>query len=236
MKRKLLELIILTLLVVLLYIPSVYATGASVSLNKNQAKPGETVELYFDLTTTAVEYDVVINANDKSLYSSAQLVSDISKGNAESFALYQDGNASKKQYSSGTRIATIKYTISNKAKAGSKLELTIEGDVLDARGLRSKFDEKLTIDIVDQPTVPDEPSRPSQPDQPSQPSQPSQPTQPDKPAEVPVKKPTQSEPIPKAGISPNFTLVIICVLAWCALISYANINKINKKAIRLLDK
>ena len=58
MKNKFLKLIVLTFLLILLYIPSSYAAGATVKASKTEIKPGDTVELYVDLSTTSIGYDI----------------------------------------------------------------------------------------------------------------------------------------------------------------------------------
>ena len=128
MKQTILKICLLTIIAICIHIPFCYASGANVSVSKTNVEPGETIEMYINLTTESIGCDLNINISENSnLISSAKLVSNITKGNASRIYLIQIED--RKIFQPGTKIATIKYTISENAKEGDKIRINVNGEV-----------------------------------------------------------------------------------------------------------
>lgn len=152
MSNKLLKSIILTIIVLVsLYVPRCYAAGASVGASTTSAKPGDTVELYIDLSTASIGYDLQISTSNDDLISSSEVVSKIGSGDTSRIYLVQlAGSDDRTTYPAGTRIATIKYTIAETATVGSTLTLNVSGEVAgETSSDKNEMNESVTINIVD---------------------------------------------------------------------------------------
>ena len=162
MNNKLLKTIILTIIVLVsLYVPRCYAAGASVGASTTSAKPGDTVELYIDLSTASIGYDLQISTSNDDLISSSEVVSKIGSGDTSRIYLVQlAGSDDRTTYPAGTRIATIKYTIAETATVGSTLTLNVTGDVAgETSSDKNEMNESVTINIVDSSNEGEEPEQ-----------------------------------------------------------------------------
>lgn len=147
MKNKILSIVTIVLVTIMLGATNIYAEGANVSLSSNTVKAGETVELYINLSTESVGYDIKVNTNS-SLIESAELVNKIGEGNTSRIYLVQL-SAQRTIYSSGTRIATIKYKVSNNAKEGDKITINVSGDIAGKNSSeKNTMNESLTLSVV----------------------------------------------------------------------------------------
>lgn len=162
MSNKLLKSIILTIIVLVsLYVPKCYAAGASISASTISAKPGDTVELYIDLSTASIGYDLQISTSNDDLISSSEVVSKIGSGDTSRIYLVQlAGSDDRTTYPAGTKIATIKYTIAETATVGSTLTLNVTGDVAgETSSDKNEMNESVTINIVDSSNEGQEPEQ-----------------------------------------------------------------------------
>lgn len=162
MSNKLLKSIILTIIVLVsLYVPKCYAAGASVGVSTTSAKPGDTVELYIDLSTASIGYDLQISTSNDDLISPSEVVSKIGSGDTSRIYLVQlAGSDDRTTYPAGTRIATIKYTIAETATVGSTLTLNVTGDVAgETSSDKNEMNESVTINIVDSSNEGEEPEQ-----------------------------------------------------------------------------
>ena len=150
MKNKFLKLIVLTFLIILLYIPSSYAAGATVKASKTEIKPGDTVELYVDLSTTSIGYDIKFSESNKSLISSSEVVSKIGQGDTSRIYLIQiESEENRVKHPAGTRIATLKYKIADTAKAGDTLTINVKGDIAgESSAEKNTMDESVTLKVA----------------------------------------------------------------------------------------
>lgn len=151
MSNKLLKKIILiTIALIALYMPKCFAAGASIGTSTTSAKPGDTVELYIDLLTASIGYDLQISADNTGLISSSELVNKIGSGDISRIYLVQLASSSDRiTHPSGTRIATIKYTIAETATPGSKITLNVAGNVAGQTSSdKNVMNENITINIV----------------------------------------------------------------------------------------
>lgn len=162
MNNKLLKTIILTIIVLVsLYVPRCYAAGASVGASTTSAKPGDTVELYIDLSTASIGYDLQISTSNDDLILSSEVVSKIGSGDTSRIYLVQlAGSDDRTTYPAGTRIATIKYTIDETATVGSTLTLNVSGEVAgETSSDKNSMNESVTINIVDSSNEGQEPEQ-----------------------------------------------------------------------------
>lgn len=151
MNNKILKKIILiTIALIAIYMPKCFAAGASISASTTSAKPGDTVEMYIDLTTPSIGYDLQISTDNSGLISASQVVNKIGSGNTSRIYLVQLASSSDRiTHPSGTRIATIKYTISETATHGSKITLNVAGNVAgESSSDKNTMNESITINIV----------------------------------------------------------------------------------------
>lgn len=227
MKKIVLKTIMILLIVVLLNISKCYAAGASLSLNNNDVTPGSTVELYVALTTESQAFEINVKPTTNSnLIETSELTSKIGEGNTSKIYLVQVAPESeRKTYTSGTRIATIKYKISNSAKAGDKITINVSGDVGGKTSEeKNTMNENITINVVAAtPSTPDKTPTGDKQEQPAQ-----QPNQ-----QQPAKNDTSSNKatgkIPKAGIIEEKYIIpaitIIIILQVVLVIRYVKLNK-----------
>lgn len=152
MINKSLKIMVSILIVLFLSITKSYATGAILSLSKNEAKSGDTIELYINLSTDSIGYDIKIEPQNSNLISSSEVVSKIGDGNASRIYLVQLKAENERQvYANGTRIATIKYKISDSAKVGDKITIKVSGDVVGKSSAeKNTIDETVTFDVVEE--------------------------------------------------------------------------------------
>lgn len=251
MNNKLLKTIILTIIVLVsLYVPRCYAAGASVGASTTSAKPGDTVELYIDLSTASIGYDLQISTSDDDLISSSEVVSKIGSGDTSRIYLVQlAGSDDRTTYPVGTRIATIKYTIAETATVGSTLTLNVAGEVAgETSSDKNSMNESVTINIVDSSNEGQEPEQ-EQPGQ-EQPGQ-EQPEQENPPQEnLPQDEQSQDVTsqgdqnqevakvsengekddsiapgvIPKAGVK-GFAILVLAILVAIMCTSFRKYNK-----------
>ena len=247
MSNKLLKSVILTIIVLVsLYVPKCYAVGASISVSTISAKPGDTVELYIDLSTASIGYDLQISTSDDDLISSSEVVSKIGSGDASRIYLVQlAGSDDRITYPAGTRIATIKYTIAETATVGSALTLNVAGEVAgETSSDKNEMNESVTINIVDssstdegQTQVPDEESEQPEQENPPQENLPqdeqsqdvtSQGDQNQEVAKVSEngEKDDSIAPgvIPKAGVK-GFAILVVAILVAIMCDSFRKYNK-----------
>lgn len=247
MSNKLLKSIILTIIVLVsLYVPKCYAVGASISASTISAKPGDTVELYIDLSTASIGYDLQISTSNDDLISSSEVVSKIGSGDTSRIYLVQlAGSDDRTTYPTGTRIATIKYTIAETATVGSTLTLNVTGDVAgETSSDKNEMNESVTINIVDssstdegQTQVPDEESEQPEQENPPQENLPqdeqsqdvtSQGDQNQEVAKVSEngEKDDSIAPgvIPKAGVK-GFAILVVAILVAIMCASFRKYNK-----------
>lgn len=151
MKKIVLKVVVLFVIALFANLSNVYADGATVSLEKNSVKPGETVELYIELSTESIGYDIRITPTSSNLISSTELVNRIGEGNTARIYLVQlASNSQKTVYQPGTRIATLRYKISDSAKAGDKIKIDIAGDVAGKNSTeKNTMSESVTVNIVE---------------------------------------------------------------------------------------
>ena len=153
MKNKIVIKILLLVFAILIYIPSVYAAGATVSTSTTSAKPGDTIEVYVDLSVGSIGYDLNVTLNNDNLISSSErtkAISEMDANKTNKISLIQVVSSENRIiYPVGTRIATIKYKIADDAKAGSSLVVNVKGDVAGTNSSeRNTMDESVTIKIV----------------------------------------------------------------------------------------
>lgn len=247
MSNKLLKSIILTIIVLVsLYVPKCYAVGASISASTISAKPGDTVELYIDLSTASIGYDLQISTSNDDLISSSEVVSKIGSGDTSRIYLVQlAGSDDRTTYPTGTRIATIKYTIAETATVGSTITFNVAGDVAgETSSDKNEMNESVTINIVDssstdegQTQVPDEESEQPEQENPPQENLPqdeqsqdvtSQGDQNQEVAKVSEngEKDDSIAPgvIPKAGVK-RFAILVVAILVAIMCASFRKYNK-----------
>lgn len=158
MSSKLLKRIILiTIALIVLYIPHCFAAGANVSTSASTAKPGDTIELYIDLTTSSIGYDIQITTDNENLISASEVIDKIGSGDSSRIYLVQlAGAADRITYPSGTRIAKIKYTISENATEGDKITFNVAGSVAgETSSDKNSMNESATISIINPPNTDD---------------------------------------------------------------------------------
>lgn len=154
MKNKIIiKVVLLIVFLILLYIPSVHAAGATLSPSTTTAKPGDTVEVFVDLAVESIGYDLNVSLNNDSLISSAERTKSLSEMDANKtnkISLIQVVSAENRiTYSVGTRIATIKYKIADDATAGSNLIVNVKGNIAGKNSSeKNTMDESVTINIV----------------------------------------------------------------------------------------
>lgn len=144
------KIIVIAIALIAIYMPKCFATSASISASETSAKPGDTVEMYIDLTTPSIGYDLQISTDNSGLISASQVVNKIGSGNTSRIYLVQLASSSDRiTHPSGTRIATIKYTIAETAAPGSKITLKVAGNVAGASSSdKNTMNESITISIV----------------------------------------------------------------------------------------
>lgn len=155
MNRKVIKIIILAIIMLLtVYLPNSFASGATISTSTASVKPGETVELYIDLSTASIGYDINISVNDSSLIESSEVVSKIGEGNSSRIYLVQLAAASERTvYPVGTRIAKIKYKIASNAPADSQITFTVTGEVAGETSQdRNTINETASVTVVSSST------------------------------------------------------------------------------------
>ena len=120
----------------------------SISTDSNRILPGDTVELYIDLETESVAYDIEIEVDNDDLIESSELVERLGTGDTSRIYLVQFNKESNRTiYKPDTRIARLKYTISQNAKIGDKIEVTVKGDIV-GKNSTEKNPFETSIEIV----------------------------------------------------------------------------------------
>ena len=130
--KKIFTIMLFTILVFVSSFSNVYGASeaATVSLNKTSAKAGEEVELYIDLGIESIAYDLKIELSDSSLIKSSELAEKIGTGSTSRIYLVQVVPESERTvHPVGTRIAKIKYVLSDDIKEEKSLTITVSGDV-----------------------------------------------------------------------------------------------------------
>ena len=241
MNNKLLKTIILTIIVLVsLYVPRCYAAGASISASTISAKPGDTVELYIDLSTASIGYDLQISTSNDDLISSSEVVSKIGSGDTSRIYLVQlASSADRTTYQAGTRIATIKYTIAETATVGSTLTLNVAGEVAgETSSDKNSMNESVTINIVDSSNEGQEPEQ----EQPGQENPPQENLPQEDPSQDITAQGNQNQEvakvsengekddsiapgvIPKAGVK-GFAILVVAILVTIMCASFRKYNK-----------
>lgn len=157
MKNKILKIVLVLMLTLGVNLTSIYAQGATIDTAKNVVKPGETVELDITLSTDSIGYDVKIEAANDGLIEKAELVSKIGQGNTSRVYLVQLAPETERTvYEVGTKIAKIKYTISENAKDGDKITIKVTGDVAGKNSTeKNTLNESLVLTVEEEKTVVD---------------------------------------------------------------------------------
>ena len=156
MKKTILQMIIIAVFVLIVGNTNCYAEGATLSLSSNTVKPGETVELSIALSTESIGYDLNISSTNSSAIASSELVNNLDKGNTSRIYMVQiAGESDRKVYTSGTKLATIKYKIAENAKEGDKIVITVAGDVIGKNSSeKNSMNESVTLTVAEKTEVP----------------------------------------------------------------------------------
>ena len=152
MKNKVIKILIALMFSLLVYIPSCYASGATISTSGSDVTPGGTVNLYIDLSTKSVAYDIKVDVDNADYISESEMIESLpgTNGNTSRFYLLQFASEEERKiYESGTRIANIKYKISENAKEGEKLTINVTGDIAGTSSEeRNTMNESVTLNVV----------------------------------------------------------------------------------------
>lgn len=151
-KRGILKILFLSILSILLFIPNCYAvtSAATVSSNKTEVKPGETVEVYIDLGIQSIGYDLKVSLNNKDLIKEREMKTDTGNGNVDRIYLVQVvPEAQRILYEPGTRLAVYKYTLADNITENKTLEITVSGDVAGKNSSeKNSVNEKISISVT----------------------------------------------------------------------------------------
>ena len=149
-KRTIAKIFVIMLITFLINITTIYANGATVNLSNTTVNAGDTVELNILLSTESTAYDIMIEPlTNSNLIENSEIVSKIGEGTSSRIYLVQLASQSdRKVYASGTQIAKIKYKISNNAKTGDKITISIKGDIAGKTSTeKNTMDETVTITV-----------------------------------------------------------------------------------------
>lgn len=150
MKNKVITIFMIMIIGMFLGMTNAYAAGATLNVNTTNVKPGDTFELNIALSSESTAYEINLSNDNSNLIESSELVSKIGEGNTSKIYLVQLKAESERQvYSIGTKIATIKYKVSNNAKVGDKITIKANGDVVGKTSAdKNTMNESITINIV----------------------------------------------------------------------------------------
>jgi len=152
MIKKITNILLLLIAFVLIGGSSVQATGGKISTNKSKVKPGETFELYVELSENSTAYEFNISENTSEV-ATKTIKNKIGEGDANTIYLLQLSE-NQKEYSAGTKVATLEYKVSDNAKDGDVIEITVKGKIA---GITSEekyeMEEKVKVTIEEQEEV-----------------------------------------------------------------------------------
>lgn len=150
MKNKVLKIMVFMIVLVLIQYNKSFAAGATISVSKNEVKAGETVELYIDLSTQSIGYDLKIETTEANKIENAQLISNLGTGTTDRIYLVQMTPEDQRIiYENGKRIAVIQYTIASDAKEGDIITIKVSGDVAgQSSSERNTMDEQVTLKVI----------------------------------------------------------------------------------------
>jgi len=205
MIKKITNILLLLIVFVLIGGSSVQATGGKISTNKSKVKPGETFELYVELSENSTAYEFNISENTSEV-ATKTIKNKIGEGDANTIYLLQLSE-NQKEYSAGTKVATLEYKVSDNAKDGDVIEITVKGKIA---GITSEekyeMEEKVKVTIEEQEEVfePEKEDKPSKED----------------------KTEVNKDSLPKTGI--NYIIIVSIVgITAISLILYKNNKKIK---------
>ena len=141
------------ILVILIFFVSVNfnvvkAAGATLSVSKQTVAPGETFELYVNLSVQSIAYDIRVSETGDGI-ANKLLTNKVQngEGDASRFWLIQV-TADPTIHPIGSKIATIKYTLSDTAKVGDKITINVTGDIVGRNSdERNRMEESITITV-----------------------------------------------------------------------------------------
>lgn len=151
MKNRVFIIVLIVIIGIILLIPNCFATTAgSISASKTKAEAGETIEIYIDLGIQSIAHDLKVSLSDESLVKSSNLASSIGTGTASRIYLVQvKSESERKVYEPGTRLATLKYTLSDNISENKSLIVTVKGDIAGLNSSeKNEIDESITINIT----------------------------------------------------------------------------------------
>lgn len=154
MKNKVLKIMVFMIILILIQYNKSFAAGATISVSKNEVKAGETVELYIDLSTQSIGYDLKIETTEANKIENAQLISNLGTGTTDRIYLVQMTSEDQRIiYENGKRIAVIKYTIASDVKEGDIITIKVSGDVAgQSSSERNTMDEQVTLKVIGENT------------------------------------------------------------------------------------
>ena len=146
------------ILVILIFFVSVNfnvvkAAGATLSVSKQTVAPGETFELYVNLSVQSIAYDIRVSETGDGI-ANKLLTNKVQngEGDASRFWLIQV-TADPTIHPIGSKIATIKYTLSDTAKVGDKITINVTGDIVGRNSdERNRMEESITITVGEKET------------------------------------------------------------------------------------
>lgn len=150
MNRKISKILLLSIIGFMLFLPRVYADSpASVTLNKTEVKPGDTVEMYIDLKTESSAYDLKIDIDDKTLIKESEMETNTGNGNLDRIYLVQVLPADQRiLYPVDTRIATYTYTVADDITENKEIKISVKGDIAGATSSdKNSLDTSVTINV-----------------------------------------------------------------------------------------
>ena len=166
MTEKIKSILLFLIAFVLIGGSSVQATGGKISTSKSTVKPGEAFELYVSLSEESTAYEFNVSENNNEIVTKT-IKNKIGEGDANTIYLLQLSE-NQREYSKGTNVATIEYKVSENAKDGDVIEISVKGKIA---GITSQekyeMEEKIKVTVEDQEDVifePDEEEKEEQQD------------------------------------------------------------------------
>lgn len=161
MKRFFNKIILIFLLIIIQMIPvSNAVVGGSVNVDKTEVKQGETFNIYVTLDVVSEAYDIKFEVDKKELIATTEVVPTVSgnklSGTNRIYLIQIDEAENRTKYPVGTKVACMRYKVSDTATIGDEVEIIVIGDIVGENNSENSIYESKKIKIVRKEKVEDE--------------------------------------------------------------------------------